>query len=290
MQVKRFVAADMRRALELVRQELGPDAIILSSNRVKEGVELLTTLAGDNELMQMQHAPLGRAVMSSSSPLMSDGAWGDANTLIAERAARQHSTAFAETVRGSASGKTGQQLADEIEQARLRAADGTGAASRSSRRRAGGRVSGHHAARWRRPAPSRQDANASGPRHCRSKPATGMSSTSTGDCPPRSTKLRSGRARSRRTARAPWTSAATASGQAMGRGISEARIETAASAASSASAVSSQRDGRHSSRQQGLARRKSADALDECVELCVIGGLVAHEPAPQPIVLAVQQA
>ena len=27
MQVKRFVAADMRRALELVRQELGPDAI-----------------------------------------------------------------------------------------------------------------------------------------------------------------------------------------------------------------------------------------------------------------------
>ena len=45
MQVKRFVAADMRRALEMVRQELGSDAIILSSSRTKEGVELLTTQA-----------------------------------------------------------------------------------------------------------------------------------------------------------------------------------------------------------------------------------------------------
>lgn len=43
MQVKRFLAADMRRALELVRQELGADAVILSSNRTPEGVELLTT-------------------------------------------------------------------------------------------------------------------------------------------------------------------------------------------------------------------------------------------------------
>src|SRR5690625_3409864 len=43
MQVKRFLAADMRRALEMVRQELGPDAIILSSTRTKEGVEILTT-------------------------------------------------------------------------------------------------------------------------------------------------------------------------------------------------------------------------------------------------------
>ncbi|MGH1472212.1 MAG: hypothetical protein ACRBCS_13555 [Cellvibrionaceae bacterium] len=43
MAVKRFVAADMRRALELVKQEMGPDAIILSSNRVKEGVEIVTS-------------------------------------------------------------------------------------------------------------------------------------------------------------------------------------------------------------------------------------------------------
>jgi flagellar biosynthesis protein FlhF len=118
MQVKRFVAADMRRALELVRQELGPDAIILSSNRVKEGVELLTTLAGDNELLQMQQEPLGRAALATASPLISDSAWGDTDLGIAERAARQYGAAFAGE--GSRNGKTGQELANEIEQARLR--------------------------------------------------------------------------------------------------------------------------------------------------------------------------
>ena len=35
MTVKRFVAPDMRRALDLVRQEMGPEAIILSSKRIK---------------------------------------------------------------------------------------------------------------------------------------------------------------------------------------------------------------------------------------------------------------
>lgn len=118
MQVKRFVAADMRRALELVRQELGPDAIILSSNRVKEGVELLTTLAGDNELLQMQQEPLGRAALSSASPLLSDNAWGNADLGIAERAARQFGSVF--TGQGARAGKTGPELANDIEQAHLR--------------------------------------------------------------------------------------------------------------------------------------------------------------------------
>lgn len=45
MQVKRFVAKDMRRALEMVRQALGEEAIIHSSRRVKEGVELITSVA-----------------------------------------------------------------------------------------------------------------------------------------------------------------------------------------------------------------------------------------------------
>jgi flagellar biosynthesis protein FlhF len=121
MQVKRFVAADMRRALELVRQELGPDAIILSSNRVKDGVELITTLAGDSELAQLQQQPFGRAALASASPTLSDGAaWTDTGLAAAERAARQHSVVFTDPAVGTASGKTGQQLAEEIEQARLR--------------------------------------------------------------------------------------------------------------------------------------------------------------------------
>lgn len=124
MQVKRFVAADMRRALELVRQELGPDAIILSSGRVPEGVELLTTTGSDSELMQLQQQPLGKMAFSSASPMMSDGAW--AETEVIERAAKQHvgsnfATTLASSKTGSSnSGKTGKQLVDEIEQARLR--------------------------------------------------------------------------------------------------------------------------------------------------------------------------
>ena len=120
MQVKRFVAADMRRALEMVRMELGPDAIILSSNRVKEGVELLTTLAEDSPLQEQQQ-PLGRAAMASASPMLSDGAWAQRDEDIAERAALELADAVTRrSGLGHASGKTGQQLADEIEQARLR--------------------------------------------------------------------------------------------------------------------------------------------------------------------------
>lgn len=44
MQVKRFVAANMRLALKMVREEMGPEAVILSNKRVAEGVELLTAI------------------------------------------------------------------------------------------------------------------------------------------------------------------------------------------------------------------------------------------------------
>lgn len=124
MQVKRFVAADMRRALELVRQELGPDAIILSSGRVPEGVELLTTTGSDSELQQLQQQPLGKMAFASASPMISDGAW--AETEVIERAAKQHaSSSFASTLASSKvgstnTGKSGKQLVDDIEQARLR--------------------------------------------------------------------------------------------------------------------------------------------------------------------------
>ena len=122
MQVKRFVAADMRRALELVRQAMGPDAIILSSSRTAEGVELLTTMGSDSELMQLQQQPLGKMAFSSASPMISDGAWSE--TAVIERAAKKHAEAplkhaFSQTA-SAKMGKSGKQLADEIEQARLR--------------------------------------------------------------------------------------------------------------------------------------------------------------------------
>lgn len=57
MQVKRFKAADMRRALELVRSDLGEDAVILSSNNTKKGVEILATADDCQELLDSANAP-----------------------------------------------------------------------------------------------------------------------------------------------------------------------------------------------------------------------------------------
>ncbi len=47
MKVKRYVAEDMRQGLKLVRDDLGPDAVILSSKRIPEGIEILSTLEYD---------------------------------------------------------------------------------------------------------------------------------------------------------------------------------------------------------------------------------------------------
>ena len=119
MQVKRFVAADMRRALELVRQELGPEAIILSSNRIPEGVELLTTLGSDSELAQLQRQASGRAALVGSEPLLSDGAVGQ--TLVSERFAVPPKGPVLTPVQDHPNaGKTGSQLVEEIEKAQKR--------------------------------------------------------------------------------------------------------------------------------------------------------------------------
>ncbi len=151
MSVKRFVAADMRRALELVRQEMGPDAIILSSRRVKQGVEILTSLQPQPQSATVA-APVDRPVDGVDVPMSSDGAWRDQN--LVDRAIRQNhslqnghlndqpssipvvapdqnvasSRSFAAQLeagkraptRGRASGKTQEELAEEMEVARLK--------------------------------------------------------------------------------------------------------------------------------------------------------------------------
>lgn len=142
MSVKRFVAADMRRALELVRQEMGPDAVILSSRRVKQGVEIVTSPASEPEAAGVR-AALDTSLTGEEVPLGSDDAWR--HQAVAERAGRNLSLsrtevgsmsaeaadegaraqAFADALRrsgdnsrGPASGKTPEQLAQEIERAR----------------------------------------------------------------------------------------------------------------------------------------------------------------------------
>ncbi len=117
MQVKRFVAADMRRALELVRQELGPDAIILSSNRIAEGVELLTTMGSDYELKQLQSRPFSEATFAPSEPLLSDG---EISPRVLGKPAARQAPVMTQVVDHPKAGKTGAQLADDIEKARQR--------------------------------------------------------------------------------------------------------------------------------------------------------------------------
>ncbi len=59
MKIKRFVAEDMRTALRKVSETLGPDAVILSNNRIEEGVEIVAAIDYDESLLnepQSSHA------------------------------------------------------------------------------------------------------------------------------------------------------------------------------------------------------------------------------------------
>lgn len=51
MKIKRYFAADMRQAIRMVRDEQGPDAVILSNKRVNDGVEIVAAIDYDAELI-----------------------------------------------------------------------------------------------------------------------------------------------------------------------------------------------------------------------------------------------
>ena len=50
MKIKRFFSQDMRTVIRTVREELGPDAVILSNNRVNGGVEIIAAVDYDESL------------------------------------------------------------------------------------------------------------------------------------------------------------------------------------------------------------------------------------------------
>ena len=52
MRIKRFIAPDMRTALRMVRQEQGPDAVILSNRPVEGGIEIVAATDYDESLAQ----------------------------------------------------------------------------------------------------------------------------------------------------------------------------------------------------------------------------------------------
>ncbi|MBL4867359.1 MAG: flagellar biosynthesis protein FlhF [Pseudomonadales bacterium] len=64
MNVRRFVAPDMRRALSLVRDELGDDAFILSNKSTADGIEVLASI--DNEAVAPSSVAPSLTTASSS--------------------------------------------------------------------------------------------------------------------------------------------------------------------------------------------------------------------------------
>ena len=96
------------------------------------------------------------------------------------------------------------------------------------------------------------------------------------------TSCRDGLRASDRARCIPYQIAINASGHATVRGIPDAIAENAASAPSAHIAPTTQYDGRHSSRQ-------GADVIDQGLEFGIVGGIVTKEPAPEPIVFAIQQ-
>lgn len=65
MKIKRFLTGNMRDAIRMVREELGPDAVILANHRVAGGVEVVA--ATDYDAALMQQAPRRAASTASSS-------------------------------------------------------------------------------------------------------------------------------------------------------------------------------------------------------------------------------
>jgi flagellar biosynthesis protein FlhF len=84
MKIKRFVAPDMRQAMREVREDQGPDAVILSTRRMDDGIEIIAAVDFDEALVReaARHgAPL--EVENRASAAASNR---DVETVVARRA------------------------------------------------------------------------------------------------------------------------------------------------------------------------------------------------------------
>lgn len=69
MKIKRFVANDMRSALRKVTEILGPDAVILSNNKVDDGVEIVAAIDYDESLI---NEPETKVAFQKPNPFIQD--------------------------------------------------------------------------------------------------------------------------------------------------------------------------------------------------------------------------
>ena len=130
MKIKRYMAASMRAALDQVRLEQGPDAVILSSRRIDEGVEVIAAVDYDEALIA---GAARQYAMAASAAANAEGAAAAAG---AKKPSAAAPTAPAATGAGAAAKP---------------AAPSPGPSGRLScrrHRRCGARWSGAHRLRW----------------------------------------------------------------------------------------------------------------------------------------------
>lgn len=68
MRIRRFVAADMRSALQMVRDAHGPDAVILSNRRTDEGIEIVAASNYDEDFVQRAIEDTRRETVAEAAP------------------------------------------------------------------------------------------------------------------------------------------------------------------------------------------------------------------------------
>jgi flagellar biosynthesis protein FlhF len=117
VKIKRFIGTDMREVLRRVRQDQGPDAVILSNRRVEGGIEVIAALDYDEALMQHALGPkaaLAQEVVhvdapdSSSEPAIAPQEGVDATVGIAPaRAAEKIDTPRSEEIVPQAAPRAG---------------------------------------------------------------------------------------------------------------------------------------------------------------------------------------
>ena len=70
MRIKRFVAPDMRTALRMVREEQGPDAVILSNRPAEGGIEIVAATDYDESLVQQALRAAAPMLEPHSAPVV----------------------------------------------------------------------------------------------------------------------------------------------------------------------------------------------------------------------------
>lgn len=113
MKIKRFHARDMRDAIRRVREEQGPDAVVLSTERTADGVVLIAAVDYDEALMQ-QALGVVRQEMPKPSPAKKQSPPATAKNTAAARPAPQKPTAPRRPAKAAGTGADVAALDSEI--------------------------------------------------------------------------------------------------------------------------------------------------------------------------------